>query len=168
MTHKSRKAIDEITKVMHYEPLLCTVVSKNQINTKLKQCVGRYFNYALVDNDKIKYIGYTGNLYHRMLQHKPKQFNKVLIMEFESKKVARANEKCMIKALLPESNYQEGTKENETRATFIVNEELLEKLKGIAYWERTLIKNVINTALKEAVDKYEKKSGVIKAIPTKK
>jgi len=63
---------------------------------------------------------------------------------------------------------QEGTKENETRATFIVNEELLEKLKGIAYWERTLIKNVINTALKEAVDKYEKKSGVIKAIPTKK
>jgi len=63
---------------------------------------------------------------------------------------------------------QEGTKENETRATFIVNEELLEKLKGIAYWERTLIKNVINTALKETVDKYEKKSGAIKPIPTKK
>ena len=41
---------------------------------------------------------------------------------------------------------QEGTKENETRATFIVNEDLLEKLKAIAYWDRVLIKEVINTA----------------------
>ena len=35
---------------------------------------------------------------------------------------------------------QEGTKENETRATFIINEELLDKLKAIAYWDRVLIK----------------------------
>lgn len=57
---------------------------------------------------------------------------------------------------------QEGTKENEIRATFIVNEELLEKLKNIAYWERLLIKEVINSALLEAVAKYEKKNGVVK------
>jgi hypothetical protein len=62
---------------------------------------------------------------------------------------------------------QEGTKENETRATFIVNEELLEKLKAIAYWDRKLIKEVINTALQEGVDKYEKKNGDIKPIPKK-
>jgi hypothetical protein len=62
---------------------------------------------------------------------------------------------------------QEGTKENEVRATFIVNEEILEKLKAIAYWERLLIKDVINTALQETVAKYEKKSGVIKPIPKK-
>jgi hypothetical protein len=62
---------------------------------------------------------------------------------------------------------QEGTKENETRATFIVNEELLEKLKALAYWERVLIKEVINTALQEAVSKYEKKNGDIKPIPKK-
>jgi len=62
---------------------------------------------------------------------------------------------------------QEGTKENETRATFIINEELLEKLKAIAYWDRVLIKDVINTALQETVAKYEKKSGVIKPIPKK-
>ncbi len=91
---------------MQYEPLLCTVISKKQITTKLKKCVGRYFNYALVDNDKIKYIGYTGNLYHRLLQHKPKEFNMVLIMEFDTKEIARANERFMIKALQPESNYQ--------------------------------------------------------------
>jgi len=62
---------------------------------------------------------------------------------------------------------QEGTKENETRATFIVNEELLEKLKAIAYWDRVLIKDVINSALQDIVAKYEKKSGVIKPIPKK-
>ena len=63
---------------------------------------------------------------------------------------------------------QEGTKENETRATFIINEELLDKLKAIAYWDRALIKEVVNTALLEAVSKYEKKNGAVKPIPTKK
>jgi hypothetical protein len=62
---------------------------------------------------------------------------------------------------------QEGTKENETRATFIINEELLEKLRAIAYWDRVLIKDVVNIALQDIVSKYEKKSGVIKPIPKK-
>jgi hypothetical protein len=62
---------------------------------------------------------------------------------------------------------QEGTKENETRATFIVREDLLDKLKNIAYWERIFLKEVINTALQEAIDKYEKKNGDIKPIPKK-
>ena len=62
---------------------------------------------------------------------------------------------------------QEGTKENETRATFIINEELLDKLKAIAYWDRVLIKDVVNTALQEPVAKYEKKNGDIKPIPKK-
>jgi hypothetical protein len=62
---------------------------------------------------------------------------------------------------------QKGTLENETRATFIINEDLLEKLKAIAYWDRLLIKDVINTALQETVAKYEKKSGAIKPIPKK-
>ena len=62
---------------------------------------------------------------------------------------------------------QEGTKENETRATFIVNEELLEKLKAIAYWDRLLIKEVVATALEQAVTKYEKENGTIEPIPSK-
>lgn len=62
---------------------------------------------------------------------------------------------------------QEGTKEGETRATFVVKEELLDKLKAIAYWDRVLIKDVINTALEDTVAKYEKKNGVIKPIPNK-
>jgi hypothetical protein len=60
---------------------------------------------------------------------------------------------------------QEGTKENETRATFIVNEALLDKLKAIAYWDRVLIKDVVNTALAEAVERYEKKNGQLKPKP---
>jgi hypothetical protein len=62
---------------------------------------------------------------------------------------------------------QEGTKETETRATFIVNEELLDKLKAVAYWERVLIKDVINRALYDAIEKYEKQNGDIKPIPKK-
>lgn len=53
---------------------------------------------------------------------------------------------------------QEGTKENETRATFIVNEELLDKIKAIAYWDRVLVKDVLNTALQEYVDKKNPKA----------
>jgi len=62
---------------------------------------------------------------------------------------------------------QEGTKEGETRATFIVKEGLLEKLKAIAYWERILIKEVVASALEEAIARYEKKNGDIKPIPKK-
>jgi hypothetical protein len=62
---------------------------------------------------------------------------------------------------------QEGTKDGETRATFIVKEDLLDKLKAVAYWDRLLIKDVINQALADAVTKYEKKNGELKPIPKK-
>jgi hypothetical protein len=84
------------------------------------------------------------------------------IAEYEK----RGRPKAVSKTITKSS--QEGTKENETRATFIVNEELLEKLKAIAYWDRILIKEVLNTALQEAVTKYEKKNGAVKPIPTNK
>lgn len=61
---------------------------------------------------------------------------------------------------------QEGTKENETRATFIVNEQLLDKLKAIAYWDRVLIKDVIDEAIRDVIEKREKE-GKIKPIPVK-
>lgn len=62
---------------------------------------------------------------------------------------------------------QEGTKNNETRATFIINEEILEKIKAIAYWDRLLIKDVVNGALQDMIVNYEKKNGDIKPIPKK-
>lgn len=62
---------------------------------------------------------------------------------------------------------QIGTKEKETRATFIVNEDLLEKLKALAYWDRVLIKDIVNDALENHITRYEKKNGEIKVIPKK-
>lgn len=45
------------------------------------------------------------------------------------------------------SSSQLGTKVNETRATFIVDETLLEKLKALAYWKRRPIKSLLQEAL---------------------
>ena len=42
---------------------------------------------------------------------------------------------------------QIGTKPNETRATFIINEDILELLKALAWYERKTIKQVLNEAL---------------------
>lgn len=50
---------------------------------------------------------------------------------------------------------QEGTREGEIRATFIVNEHLLEKIKAIAYWNRQQIKLVIAEALEMYIDKQD-------------
>lgn len=56
---------------------------------------------------------------------------------------------------------QLGTKAGETRATFIVNEEQLEDIKAMAYWDRISIKDVFS----KAVDDYlaKKKSDLQKA-----
>jgi hypothetical protein len=48
---------------------------------------------------------------------------------------------------------QEGLTEGWTRATFIVKKELLNKVKGFAYWERTTVKTVVNEALDLFFDK---------------
>lgn len=60
---------------------------------------------------------------------------------------------------------KEATRQPETRATFIIKEETLTKLKAIAYWDRVLIKDVINEALEAHVNKYEKSRGKIKPMP---
>ncbi|MFA5436315.1 MAG: hypothetical protein WC372_09800 [Candidatus Neomarinimicrobiota bacterium] len=60
---------------------------------------------------------------------------------------------------------KEATRQPETRATFIIKEETLTRLKAIAYWERVLIKDVINEALEAYLSKYEKTKGNIKPIP---
>jgi hypothetical protein len=62
---------------------------------------------------------------------------------------------------------QDKTPEGETRATFIVREDLLEKIKAVAYWERARIKDIINGALVDVVERYEAEHGEIKPIPEK-
>lgn len=54
-----------------------------------------------------------------------------------------------------EKSSQEGLPVNWTRATFIVREDLLEKLKDLAYTERRSIKEVINEAIEQFIDGKE-------------
>ena len=57
---------------------------------------------------------------------------------------------------------QEGTREGEVRATFIVKESILEKIKAVAYWDRKQIKSLIDDALgsflEEKGEKYVKQA----------
>lgn len=87
----------------------------------------------------------------------------------EPKQVEQAAEPKEPKAVKKEitKTSQIGTKDKETRATFIVQEDLLEKMKSLAYWDRVLIKDIINQALEEHIARYEKKNGEIKAMPKK-
>ena len=62
---------------------------------------------------------------------------------------------------------KKGLKNDETRATFIVREDLLEKLKAVAYLDRLNIKDVINEALDRYVGAYERQNGELKEIPKK-
>ena len=87
----------------------------------------------------------------------------------DTKQVERPAEQAESKAAKKEitKTSQIGTKEKETRATFIVQEDLLEKMKALAYWDRVLIKDIINQALQEHISRHEKKNGEIKSMPKK-
>lgn len=88
-----------------------------------------------------------------------------LLSETSEEPAKRGRPKTSTKEVTKTS--QEGTKESETRATFIVREDLLETCKAIAYWDRVLIKDVIGSALQEYVEKYERETGKIKPVPKK-
>lgn len=72
-----------------------------------------------------------------------------------SKKATRGRPKTSTREITKTS--QEGTKEGETRATFIIKEDLLEKVKALAYWDRQQIKSVISDALESYLDKKGEK-----------
>lgn len=77
----------------------------------------------------------------------------------------RGRPKTQMKTITKSS--QEGTKENETRATFIINETMLETLRDIAYWDRLLIKDVTHRAFEMFIKDYESKQGKVKPQPKK-
>ncbi len=68
----------------------------------------------------------------------------------EESKSSKSNKKEI------EKTSQIGTKSGETRATFIMSEDQLEKVKAIAYWERTTIKEVISDAIENLLVKKKK------------
>lgn len=72
------------------------------------------------------------------------------------KKSTRGRPRTNFKKIVKSS--QEGTKEGETRATFIIEEISLDKLKAIAYWDRKKIKQVTNEAIALYIKTWEKKN----------
>lgn len=56
---------------------------------------------------------------------------------------------------------EDGTKQGETRATFIVNKELLRKVKYISVMETTLLKDIIGEAISAYVEQWENENGTI-------
>jgi hypothetical protein len=93
------------------------------------------------------------------------------LLEQPEPRIKRAIERTKKKLSAPLDKIptsQLGLKEDETRATFIVKKEALKKLKEIAYWDRTTLKDIIEDALEEAVKKYVKLRGELRPIPDKK
>lgn len=62
---------------------------------------------------------------------------------------------------------KEGLPPAETRATFILHEEALDKLKAIAYWDRKTIREVISEAVALYIGTWEKANGAVKEKPKK-
>lgn len=60
---------------------------------------------------------------------------------------------------------QEGLPNNWTRATFIMREDLLEKFKDVAYWDRKPVKELFDEMLQKYIAHRQKKDGAIKSRP---
>jgi len=87
--------------------LLCAVIHRSDITTKLKKLNGRSYNYILKLANKIVYIGYSSSLCLRLHQHKySKSFDEVIVIEMADKKAARLMERNLIKQYKPKYNYQ--------------------------------------------------------------
>jgi hypothetical protein len=101
--------------------------------------------------------GGIGSLLGEALTKEPveKIAKRVKQLRGEGKTIGRP--KTNLKEVTSES--ERGTLEGETRATFIVNIELLEKIKAIAYQERKAYKAVVDKALGDFIEYYEKKNG---------
>jgi hypothetical protein len=55
-----------------------------------------------------------------------------------------------------------------TRKTYIVNEELSNKIDAISYWGRSTLKDVVFEMQTAFIKAWEKKNGTLKPIPGKK
>lgn len=82
-------------------------ISRHEINSNLKPLKGYTFNYILGSGDEIIYIGYSNNIYHRLTQHKSsRQFDRVILIEFDDEPTARSFEKQLILEYRPKLNNQ--------------------------------------------------------------
>lgn len=67
----------------------------------------------------------------------------------------------VIPGVIPSETSTKGTKEGETRKTYLVNMALANKIDQIAYTERKTVKDVIFEAMSSYIKAYEKKNGAV-------
>lgn len=91
-----------------------------------------------------------------------------LLGDAPDKAPKRSNTKSPAPTTAPVSSVKEGIPPTKTRATFIVDEALLSKVKALAYWERLQMKEVIDLLLQGGIDAYEKANGKLKPVPNKR
>lgn len=83
--------------------------------------------------------------------------------------MSKKNFKTAFDSLLGENEpkTQEKPSRNDVRATFIIKADHQEKLKSVAYIERKMIKDVLDEALSNYFESYEKNNGPIQHPKTK-
>ena len=64
--------------------------------------------------------------------------------------------------LMTDTTSKKGLAEGKTRTTYILNNDNVEKIKDIAYWDRIGINELADSILQEFIKKYERKNGPIK------
>lgn len=60
------------------------------------------------------------------------------------------------------------TQENEVRATFLIKQDVQDKIKSYAYYNRVLVKDILDEALTDWITKVEATEGPIKMLPRPK
>ena len=80
-------------------------------------------------------------------QDKQSNHSKQGLQDLQSKQVKLAEGRPKTSKRVITKSTQEGLKEGWIRATFIVREARLEKIKDLSYWERKQIKEVVDEAL---------------------
>lgn len=82
----------------------------------------------------------------------------------------KKNFKTNFDLLLGEEHVPKKEKQDsqEVRTTFIIKNHLLDQVKAIAYWDRKLLKEIIDEALSLYIKNYEEKNGEIQLPKVKK
>ena len=109
---------------------------------------------------------FKGGLSSLLGDNKPKPIQEEIVPIKEEITPKKGRPKTVTKTITKTS--QTGTKNGETRATFIIKEDQLDKLKALAYWERIQIKEVMNNVIEQYIENYEAENGKIKSIISKK
>ena len=136
--------------------------------------------YIFSNKSDVQYVGCSKNIFYRLTQHlypsgisKLFQWNKVEVIFCDDYFEV---EKFCIKELKPAYNggitsnvlLKQGTGYTMgKRHTLILQQEIIDKVKAIAYWERRKIQDVANEAILAYIEKYELANGKVKTTTNK-